>query len=589
MSLSWKLSLEDKVSAPAAKATKALSSLEGRLRSLRDEDARQSRLGAAVAKQVAGFQRVTSAVDKQTRAMRALAAAKALATGARDVGGRIAKGPIGDIGGSIVQSGVAAGAALGAAAIGGTFKLGSMIADAQEFKASTMFALKTTLGTQSAAEAAFAKAQATAMLVGGDFRETMSGFTTLVAQGFDANFADQLVRAMADLKTMNPKANMEGITRAISQIKSTGKLQGDELMQLAEAGLNVEKVYAQIAQQMGVVGKDGKTANQVVQDLQKAGKISSDVAIAAIMGSLKNQVGGKEFGTTAAAKADQSMAGAAARAMAMREAFLSTVQVDWSPISRSVAKVMEVMQGPAGDRLSKSLGDGFSKMLSVLDNVKTSDIEGFIDGAAEAFTVFSDVVVIVADGIGRLANVYKEANAAFEDSKGISLASAVLGGFANSVYAAMFVITHSIEMAMATFSELYDVTTSLGGSIMDGIVAGIDGGAAAVVDSLVSAVESAVEAAEDVLGIASPSKVTTKIGYQTGIGPAVGIDKALPAVRAAGLRMAQAPLEAGQRLGQSVFNSSTVNSGRTIHIQNLHAVDPAAAMSAALKVGELQS
>jgi tape measure domain-containing protein len=586
--MTWKLSLEDKVSAPAAKATKALSSLESHLKSLRNEDARQARLGAAVAKQVAGFQRVTTAVEKQTRAMRALAAAKALATGVRDVGGRIAKGPIGDIGSSIVQSGVTAGAALGAAAIGGTFKLGSMIADAHEFKASTMFALKTTLGTQSAAEAAFAKAQATAMLVGGDFRETMSGFTTLVAQGFDANFADQLVRAMADLKTMNPKANMEGITRAISQIKSTGRLQGDELMQLAEAGLNVEKVYAQIAQQMGVVGKDGKTANQVVQDLQKAGKISSDVAIAAIMGSLKNQVGGKEFGTTAAAKADQSMAGAAARAMAMREAFLSTVQVDWSPISRSVAKVMEVMQGPAGDRLSKSLGDGFSRMLAVLDRVSTSDIEGFIDGAGEAFTEFSKIVVIVADGIGKVASVYQSANAALQDTTGVSLVQAVIGGLANSLKFSIGVIEEVISTIASVFGMLVDFTP-IGYEMIAGIVAGIDGGAAAVVDSLVSAVESAVEAAEDVLGIASPSKVTTKIGYQTGIGPAIGIDKALPAVRAAGLRMAQAPLEAGQRLGQSVFNSSTVNSGRTIHIQNLHAVDPAAAMSAALKVGELQS
>jgi hypothetical protein len=274
--------------------------------------------------------------------------------------------------------------------------------------------------------------------------------------------------------------------------------------------------------------------------------------------------------------------------MAMREAFLSTVQVDWSPISRSVAKVMEVMQGPAGDRLSKSLGDGFSRMLAVLDRVSTSDIEGFIDGAGEAFTEFSKIVVIVADGIGKVASVYQSANAALQDTTGVSLVQAVIGGLANSLKFSIGVIEEVISTIASVFGMLVDFTP-IGYEMIAGIVAGIDGGAAAVVDSLVSAVESAVEAAEDVLGIASPSKVTTKIGYQTGIGPAIGIDKALPAVRAAGLRMAQAPLEAGQRLGQSVFNSSTVNSGRTIHIQNLHAVDPAAAMSAALKVGELQS
>ena len=586
MALSWKLTLDDKVSAPAAKASKSLDNVAKKLKELRKEDARQARLGAAVEKQIASFNRVTAAVEKQTRAMRALTRAKALAS---TIGTKVAaKGPLADVSDQLLTAGGLAGAALGAAALGGTVKLGSMIADAQAFKASTLFALKTTLGTQAAAEAAFEKAKATALLVGGDFRETMSGFTTLVAQGFDANFADQLVRAMADLRTMNPQANMEGITRAISQIKSTGRLQGDELMQLAEAGLNVEKVYEQIAKQMGVVAKDGKTANQLVQDLQAAGKISSDVAIQAIMQSLKNQVGGKGVVATAAAKANASLAGAAARAMILKESFLAAVNVDWSPISRAIERVVAVMQSPAGDRLSKSLGDGFTRMLAVLDQVTANDIEGFIDGAADAFTELSTAVVTVAEGMGRMWNMYQQANSVFEDVTGISIASAAVGALGNSLAITMFffesfpaVIANAVEMIVGSVSPI-------GTDMIAGIVAGIEGGASAVVDALVGAVESAVAAAEEALGIASPSKVTTKLGYQTGIGPAIGIDKALPAVRAAGLRMAQAPLEAGQRLGTSINNSSTTNAGRVVNIQNLHAVDPAAAMTAALKAGELQ-
>jgi tape measure domain-containing protein len=586
MALSWTLTFDDKVSAPAAKATKSLDNVAKALKGLRAEDARQARLGAAVEKQVASFNRVTTAVEKQTRAMRALTRAKALAS---TIGTKVAaKGPLADVGDQMLTAGGLAGAALGAAALGGTVKLGSMIADAQAFKASTLFALKTTLGTQAAAEAAFAKAQATALLVGGDFRETMSGFTSLVAQGFDANFADQLVRAMADLRTMNPQANMEGITRAISQIKSTGRLQGDELMQLAEAGLNVEKVYEQIAKQMGVVAKDGKTANQIVQDLQAAGKISSDVAIQAIMQSLKNQVGGKEFGATAAAKANASLAGAAARAMVLKESFLSAVNVDWSPISRAIERVVAVMQSPAGDRLSKSLGDGFTRMLAVLDKVTANDIEGFIDGAAGAFTEFSRVVVIAAEAIGTLASAYQSANSGFEAVFGISIAETAIGSLGGSLQITMGMLTLIPSTIANAVEMIVDSVSPIGTDMIAGIVAGIEGGASAVVDALVGAVESAVEAAEEALGIASPSKVTTKLGYQTGIGPAIGIDKALPAVRAAGLRMAQAPLEAGQRLGTSINNSSTTNAGRVVNIQNLHAVDPAAAMTAALKAGELQ-
>jgi hypothetical protein len=228
-------------------------------------------------------------------------------------------------------------------------------------------------------------------------------------------------------------------------------------------------------------------------------------------------------------------------------------------------------------------------MLAVLDQITASDIEGFINASADAFTELSTAVVATAEGVGRLWEMYQQANGAFQDVTGISLASAAVGGLGESLQITMFFL-ESVPTSITNVVELIlSAVSPLGSDMIAGIVAGIDGGAAAVVDSLVSAVESAVDAAEEALGIASPSKVTTKIGYQTGIGPAIGIDRALPAVRAAGLRMAQAPLEAGQRLGTSINNSSTVNSGRTINIQNLHAVDPAAAMSAALKVGELQS
>lgn len=581
------MELVNKVSGPAAKGAKSLSKLERALNDVRKEAERQKRLEAAVSNQINGK---TKAIEKQTRAVRALSVQQRVA--ARPARQQPNAGRTSLANGLDDASTAAGGIALAGVGLAGAgaLKLGMMIQDAQQFKSDTMFALTTILKSKDAAKAAYAMATKTAMDTGADFRTSMSGFNTLLAQGFDVKFADQLVRAMADLQTINPQANMEGITRAISQIKSTGRLQGDELMQLAEAGLSVDAVYKEIAKSMGVVAKDGKTAGQVVQDLQAAGKIDSKTAIDAIMASLKNQVGGKEFGETARARADASMKGAAMRALTMKEAFLSSIDIDWSPISRALTKVTEVLQSPAGEKFAASLGKAFTKVIGLLDNVTAKDIEGFFEGAGSAALSLSTAVSEVAVIFGELSSAYAQADAAFQSVAGISMFQALLDGLVGTLrvtQATLMMIPEGI--AMLVESVLASVSP-IGAGMIDGIVAGIEAGASAVADALVGAVDGAIEAAKGKLGIASPSKVTREMFQYVMDGAVMGANDGMPALTAASERMAAAPLEAGRTLRQSITNNTTntsASSTRGNHFApgaiQINAIDPAQALEAALR------
>jgi tape measure domain-containing protein len=572
MALSWTLSLTDKVSGPAKRAATGLDRVSASMNKARAAstslDQAQAKLGR----------------DGRWRDSKGKFVGTGRAGGAGGKGGG-ASNPF-EVGLSDIGQGVglsAAAAGVGVAA--GAAKLGMMVQDAQAFRQRTMFALETILKSKSAAEQAYAMATRTALETGGDFRQTMAGFNTLVAQGFDVSFADQLMRAMADLRTLNPQANMEGITRAVSQIKTTGRLQGDELMQLAEAGLNVDAVYQEIAKSMGVVAKEGETAGQQVRKLQEAGKISSEVAIAAIMASLKNQVGGKAFGATAAERANQSLDGAIARAKTLAEVFLSSIKVDWSPIIRAVERVTSVLQGPAGAAFADKIGASLTRVIAILDQVTESDIESFLETTGNAFTSLADNAERVVEVGSRLNAVYQELNAAFEGATGIGIADAALMGLNGTVQNTVTVVQGMqavFEGAWAALEELAD-GQALGAQIMSGLVEGITSGAAAVVDALVGAVDGAIKAAEKKLGIASPSRVMRDIGRNTSRGAALGIADELPRVEQAGLSLASAPMAAGQRIGGFVGSGGSAPSGPTVHIENLHAVDPAQALAEALR------
>lgn len=674
MALDWTLTLKDRLSDPADKGTRALKGLAAGLAKVRAEEARQARLAEIVARDLGrktNGTKALSAAEVKSASIRKQHYSQGLAMeklGKRQVAqlsltakhekayqsmlarrkhfandsyakksgvlnykrpGVVTKGggPGGAGKAGAAGSSISGGALLGVAGIaaagitafmGGmasmSMNLGAMIGMAQEFRSSTLIAFEHITKTKEGAAAAYKMAQKTALETGGDYRESIASMNSLMAQGFDVKFADNLVRMMADLKTINPAARLDGITRAISQIKSTGKLQGDEMMQLAEAGLNVGDVYKQIAKDMGIVdGKKGKkgvmSAVEQVQALQKDGKISSDVAIKAIMATIKAQTGGKDPGTIAASKADKTLTGAVMRAHSLKEMFLESVNIDWSPITSALSKVGAVMSGPAGEKFSAKISAGFGKMLGFLDSISEKDMSKMLDAAGDMFLAFADSAVEVGEAIMAIVHGVIWLNDAFKSVSGGSytffnaiwtgikstLAVIVPGGvlvqafwglgdelgaagewIASTSSAVWGAITGWISSTASSVVELASTIASsaagIGSNIIDGIVSGISNGAASIVDSLVSACESAIEAAEEALGIESPSKVMRVIGRFTAKGMAKGVDDETPTVATSGYKMAGAAARAGATVAAASQASqrpgSTSTSSRSTVVNN---------------------
>lgn len=617
MALTWTLKLNDDMSGPAGKAA-------GGLRRVADGMGAVTRGDRGL---VSGQNAVASALNKTAAAANRAGAALARVNG-RGTGGvggintghapaqRGALKPpkMQSMGGDSLLEEILSGAGI-MSAVASVFggiagKIGGMIASLlgqglnfawgqllnigqlQEFKNGTIFALEKVLKTKEAANAAYSKAAATSQKLGADFRESMSATQALIAQGFKADFADQIIRAMADLKAINPVANMEGIIRAISQIKTTGRLQGDELMQLAEAGVNVEEVYKKIAKAMNLVekkGKNGKVMEQV-RALQEAGKIDSATAIGAIMSSIKDQVGGGDFGEVAAQKASGSITGLIGKMMNLKDQMLSSINIDWSPVSRAVERLMAAMQSHEGVRVMNLIGEGVSKLLGALDTVGSDQLSGLltsignamekvmgafegldgqdtakafdmmgrgIEGAADlfvalaqlaialgpAFALAGEGAIIFVRGLTRMAAM---ATSAIAVAQGIAGAIGALPGiFASAAAAVWGFMTSIVDGWVDRTSSIQNLATGLGGDIIDGIVSGIESGASAVFAAVSAVATGAIESAAGVLGIASPSRAFSDMYRQTGRGAVIGIQAENDNMMRASARQASAVAEAG--------------------------------------------
>lgn len=363
--------------------------------------------------------------------------------GLGNVAGKVGGGLL-SIGAFALKAAAVAGAALGGIAIAA----GKYIAEIQAFKQSTMFAFQALLGSAGMAQAAWAKVVAISGSAGLSLMDTGAAFNSLLAQGFSLDAVDNLVKRMADLKAINPATNIEGIARAVAQIKTAGTLQGDELNQLAEAGLNKQLVYEELAKSMG------KTVAEV-KKLQSAGKITSEQALDAVNKAMARAAGGRAPGELAAEAASKTLSGAAGKFLASVQIFASSLNIDFSALGRFADRFGKVLSGDAGKRFGASIENAFARVLGILDGISEKDIAaGFdmaastINAAAEAATSFAGAVKTVDGWI-----------AAVTDRMGawgmaIAVVKAIFGGIWDSV-------TGPIQYAIQYFEILIGVVNRL--------------------------------------------------------------------------------------------------------------------------------
>lgn len=349
-SADFAVQLIDRVSGPAQRMARSVSNAEDKLRRLQRMS--NARIAASNERM---RQRSYDHIVKSTRrlALESERAGPALNFMAK-ASGRLLGGLA-----SIAVTGVKVAAAFGA--IGSALFVKKLVEVANfSQKSATAFTLLT--GSAEKGELAMSRARATARELGLSVIDTTKTFQKLIAQQFSLGEAEQLTRMIADLQAIGIEGEAtQRVLMAITQIRSKGRLQAEELLQLAEAGVSLQLVYKELEK------ITGKTTDEI-RKLQEAGKISADVALQAIQGAALKKTGG-------------DAAGDAAKAFSQ-----STLQGAWNRVKSSGEEAF-IRIGDAGggalDRVTRILG-GLAKRFDMIDGSKFG---GFADMLAESFAV----------------------------------------------------------------------------------------------------------------------------------------------------------------------------------------------------------
>lgn len=170
--------------------------------------------------------------------------------------------------------------------------------------------------------------------LGLDVQDTMGSFQKLLAAQFTVGESKGLIRMGADLQAIGAKADdVKGVLLAISQIKSKGRLQGDEMMQLQERGVSAALVYK-------FLGKRMHKSTAELMKLQQKGKIGSDDAIGAIQEAVMYKTHESGLGKTGADFANNTLQGMSGQLKAGMENFWVDVGVKMLPGATRVAKLI---------------------------------------------------------------------------------------------------------------------------------------------------------------------------------------------------------------------------------------------------------
>jgi tape measure domain-containing protein len=136
----------------------------------------------------------------------------------------------------------------------------------------------------------FEKIRSTAEQMGVPIQQASEGIRALTAAGFKGEQAFQWFKRMQDLSAIGVTSEtMSRVVLAMSQIKGAGVLQGDELRQLQETGLNIDLIWQNISKEMGV-------SVQQAKKLKEQGKVSADVALKGIEAAIAAMTGATEAG-----------------------------------------------------------------------------------------------------------------------------------------------------------------------------------------------------------------------------------------------------------------------------------------------------
>jgi len=207
--------------------------------------------------------------------------------------------------------------------------------------------------------------------------------------------AQRLTQAMIDYASgagLSPEI-MDRVSLALGQIQARGKLAGQEVMQLTEAGISVDAILAQAF---------GKTTNEIVA-MREKGLIPADQAILAITQSLERDFGG------AAAAQTQTFAGLVSslsdiKTIGLREFFTGTFEA-LQPYLAGFTDWASTL-GPKLAEIGATLGGAVAGALQTISGLIQSFQTGGVGGVLGALGLPPEAAALlegVAASVGTVA------------------------------------------------------------------------------------------------------------------------------------------------------------------------------------------
>lgn len=382
-------------------------------------------------------------------------------------------------------------------------------------------------------------------------QQTVESLNTLLARGFQAEGstgAFAVIKAMADLRVISPKAQIDNIVTAIGQIKSKGKLALEELQGQLGEQFDVGAVISQLSRKLG------KTSDEV-RKLISAGKIDADTGILAFLDAIREKTG-KGLGGAAEAAAN-TIPRLIDRIKGAGVALFD--RVDVSPVSDFLQNIMAVLGGPAGVRLKfgieRLFGTLFKTLLGGFQGEEGAKrLERIVNGVADA-------LVFVADNIGPLISALPVLTSMFADLAGwcnpvidgVIRGAEALIALGVAVDRAYTSIKGSLDSAGISFSGQ---AQGIGMQIATGLATGVTAGAPGFLGALLGMIRTGIAASREELKVRSPSRVFHAIGAFVAQGLGLGIAGGAPGVERASASLSRATL-AGFAAGPVANDVST--------------------------------
>jgi len=290
-------------------------------------------------------------------------------------------------------------------------------------RTSTLRAYTTILGDAKQAQIEYAKANELASKTELTSASTLKAQQALIVAGFRGSDLTNVLTASMDVTSAKQpeerELTMERMGRAFSQIYAAGKLRGQELNQLAEAGVSRRGV-------LEIIGKgDTGKAEKMVSE----GQVSAQEGIAAVQQAILNSLGTKKLGEFATA-ASGSMGGLLSNRSEALDILLKTFDGETTP---AVIRFKEALTDQTNAlSVSSATGEGLVMMLSdftsITANVKTiwtdfssSFLDSFVESYNEAregsgaFIAMTDGVKSLGTTLGKVGSVVGDLADGFED------------------------------------------------------------------------------------------------------------------------------------------------------------------------------